>query len=191
MTTKAPPSLGDAPEVELKTVREEYAAPQSRKELLIAIERILAGGGVQKLVVQYGEPIRVSRRVKADAPGEAIPEELALDEDIMAATRNAPMEALTYSEPLTPFEYLLRSFNVLFNRKLYPKAVLVNRTSELESWTGIRPLNSLFTVSIFEYKEMPEDSILLVGAKVDDPDTVALSLRLTMDRKPKRKKTEQ
>lgn len=186
---KQPPAIGDAPETSYKLIHEEYAAPPGRKELIAAIERIISGGGVQRLVIQYGQPLRISRRVRADLPGEAILEDM-VDDDLMSAVRNAEMEDVTYSEELTPFEYLFRAFSVLSRKRLIPKAILVPQTAQLRKWLQVDVLDGLYGVDIFQHKEMPDETLLIVGAKADEPDIVVSSLRLEMPHhKPGRKVT--
>lgn len=176
---KKPPALGDEPETSYKLIHEEFAAPPGRKELFAAIERIIAGGGVQKLTIKYGEPLKVVRRVKADLIGDAIPEELA-DDDMMSATRNAEMDSLVFTEKLSPFEALFRGFNVLAKKKLIPKAVLVPQINQLRKWLMVDDVDSLYGVEVFQHKEMPDETLLLVGSKADEPDVVVFSLRLEM-----------
>ena len=59
------PSLGDSG-TDHKLVLETYPLPGSRREVVTAIERILALGGVQRINIQLNQDIKVGRLVKSD-----------------------------------------------------------------------------------------------------------------------------
>jgi hypothetical protein len=73
----------------LTLVQEFVQLPKSRKEIISTIGTILEKGGVQKLVVEIGKPISVSRLLKeisslSEDPG--IPKDI-IDDDLMSAVR--------------------------------------------------------------------------------------------------------
>lgn len=159
--------------------------PDGRKALLAAIEQILAGGGVQRLIVRYGKPIVVVRAVKDDGSAPELPSEL-LDNDIMAAVRNVEMEEFLTEKEETPFEYLFRAFNILNGMtvdgtRLQPKIFIVKKLSYLYQWLGVQALASLFNVEIMQHIEMPEDGLLLVAANASDIEDVKFSLKMELD----------
>lgn len=179
------PSLGDATPAKLVKVRETFPLPKGRKEVLAAVERILNLGGVQKITVELGSPIKVTRAVE---PGSEAPEELQ-DDDLMAAVRNTQMEEFVFAEPLLPTNYLFRAFHLLSQRRLQSMAMVVNSTATLKKWLGVEKafdLVELFGVPVRTHKEMPDDGLLMVAAHPDDMDTVAFSLKLAMDIKEKK-----
>jgi hypothetical protein len=182
-TSKAIPSLGDTPEIKTKLIREDFPIPPGgRPALLAAIERVIAGGGVQKLVVELGQPIRVLRRVRADLPGEELPEEL-YEDDLMGAVMNAELEDVPLPSKTDPYQYLYRAFMLLPLNKCVPKAILVNRLQLLTAWLGV-PYSGpmmLYGVEVHTHKQVPDDVLILVGAKADEPEVVAHSFRLEMN----------
>lgn len=179
MPGKAIPSLGDNPEIATKLVHEEFPLPKGRAPLVAALERILTGGGVQKMVVELGKPIKVFRRVPASLPGEEVPAEL-YEDDMMAAVMNVEMEELTFTEKLDKFQYLFRAFNILTNKHLVPKAALVNQLKQVRLWLGSESMTELFGVPLYQHKEVPDGVLLLVGAKADEPDVLEHSLKMEM-----------
>jgi hypothetical protein len=182
--SKAIPSLGDAPEIATKLIREDFPLPPGgRPALLAAIERVISGGGVQKLTIELGQPIKVLRRVRADSPGEELPEEL-YEDDMMAAVMNAELDDIPIVQGVQPLEYLREAFTHFQQDKCVPKAVLVNRHQLLKAWLEVRspgPITWLFGVEVFTHKQVPDDVLILVGAKADEPDVIAHSYRLEMN----------
>jgi hypothetical protein len=179
------PSLGDETPVKLVKVRETFPLPKGRKAILSAVERIMNLGGVLKITVEFGSPIKVTRAVE---PGAEPPEELQ-DDDLMAAVRNSEMEEFVFTEPLLPTNYLFRAFHLLSQRRLQSMAVVVNNVATLKKWLVVErafDLVELFGVPVRTHKEMPDDGLLIVAARPDDMDTVAFSLKLAMDIKEKK-----
>lgn len=177
-------SLGDSPSVSLAKIQETFPLPKSRKEMVTAFEHILSLGGVQRVVVEFGAPIKVTRLVKPPTESEEVPEELQ-DDDVMSAARNAEMEDF-FIEGLVPTDYLLRAFFSLSGRKLKAKALLVNNLPALREWLGLAKgfdVSEVFGVGTVTHKEIPDGVLLLVASPVDDVDLVAFSLRLEMEKK--------
>ena len=180
------PSLGDSPTVSMKKVQETYPLPKSRKEIVTAFERILNLGGVQRVVIEYGSAVKVTRLVKPETESEDVPEELQ-DDDIVSAARNAPMEEFIFSESILPTNYLLRAFHLLSQRKLRARTLVVNNTNTLRVWLGLEKgfdLSEIFGVQTVANKEIPEGVLLMVASPADDVDLVSFSLRLEMSEKP-------
>ncbi len=179
MPNKAIPALGDAPDITSKLVREEFPLPRGRSPLIAAVERILSGGGVQKLVIEMGKPIKVLRRVRAELPGEEAPEEL-YEDDMMAAVMNTEIQDFIFTEQLSPYEYLFRAFGSLSRKHLIPRCILGN-LNQLKTWLHVDELTEIYGVEIRQHKEIPDGVMLLVGAKADEPDIIVHSLRLDMN----------
>lgn len=179
------PSIGDSPVFLVKKQQETYPLPKTRKEVLAAFERILNLGGVQKVVVELGSPIKVTRTVAA---GSEVPEELQ-DDDLVAAARNAPMEEFIFSETLHPTNYLFRAFHFLSQRKLRARSMVANSYGSLREWLGVDKsfdISEVFGIEAKTHKEIPDGTLLIVATPIDDPDVVTFSLRLEMnlERKP-------
>lgn len=188
-----PAGLGDSPTHSMIT--ETHPLPGDRKAIVATIERILNLGGVMRLLLEYGKPLKVSRMVRKDEMPEA-PEEL-IDDDIYAAARNAEMEEFLHPKAMPgedswgPYETLFHIFDLLTRRRFKPKIILVHQYSELKAWLGLgssHDVSEIFGIGVRPQKEIPDDTFLVVVTTWDDLDTVVFSLRFVMDLpKPKRK----
>lgn len=177
-------SLGDSPNVSLVKLQETFPLPNSRKEMVTAFEHILSLGGVQRVVVEYGAPIKVTRLVKPPTESDEVPEEMQ-DDDIVSAARNAEMEDFFIAD-LLPANYLLQAFHVLSKKKLKAKTVVVNNLQALRAWLELGKgfdVSEIFGVGTVSHKEIPDGVLLLVASPADDVDLVSFSLRLEMEKK--------
>lgn len=178
-----PLSLGDST-LKLKPLREEYPLPDNRKGVLAAIESILGRGGVQRLLLELGNPIRVTRMVR---PDEAPDVQELPDDNLLVAARNAPMEEFVLSEKHTPFEYFFKAFYRLTQKRLTARAFVVNNIPTLKKWLQLDEmfdLQELFGVEVIEDTDMPSDALLLVAIRPQESSAwleVAMSLRLAMN----------
>lgn len=171
-------SLGDS-SASMRKIQESFPLPNSRKELIVAFERILNLGGVQKVVVELSAPIKVTRLMMAPPDTEEVPEEIQ-DDDIVSAARNAEMEEFFFTETLSPFEYLFRAFHQLSSRKLRARTVVVNNLPALKTWLKTQYVSEVFGVEVRAHKEIPDGIMLLVAASADDLETITFSLKLEM-----------
>jgi hypothetical protein len=177
------PSIGDSPTVALKKLQETYPLPKTRKEVVTAFERILNLGGVHRVVVELGAPIKVVRVAEA---GAEVPEELQ-DDDLVAAARNSPMEEFVFSESILPTNYLFRAFHLLTQRRLKATAMVVNNYVSMRDWLGVDKafdVSEVFGVPVKTHKEIPDGVLLVVAAPIDD-DVISFSLRLEMSQEKK------
>lgn len=172
------PSLGDT-SASMRKVQESFPLPASRKEIIVAFERILNLGGVQKVVVELSAPIKVTRLVVALPDAGEVPEELQ-DDDIVSAARNVEMEEFSFIENLSPFEYLYHAFHALSLRKLRAKAMVVASITALQKWLKANYVSEVYGIDVREHKEIPEGVLLLVATGADDPETIVFSLKLEM-----------
>jgi hypothetical protein len=173
-------------------VSETYPLPPAtagdRRPLIALIERVFNLGGVMRLVLEYGKPLKVSRLVDKSEMPDA-PEDL-IDGDIYNAARNNEMQDLTYKasfgkpvEKMSAYEALFHAFDVISNRHLKPRAFLIHTPQELNVWLmadAHREVSEIFGVEVRSYKEIPDQTALLVAAAWDDPDSIVFSLRLEM-----------
>lgn len=178
------PSLGDEPDMKYKLIHETFPLPGSRKELVRGVEQILGGGGVQKLVISIGQPIKVTRAV-ADDGMEGVPQELA-DDDIISSVRNVEMREYLPSGTEGPFEYLFDAFHFIESTevdkaRLQPKVFIVKKMSQLATWLNRKSVSNLFGVDVMTHKEVPEGALLFVAANIADIDEVRLSLKMEID----------
>lgn len=176
-----PPSLGDLKPTFVK-VQETHDLPGTRKELVSKVVSLIEGGGVHKLTVEYGRPIRVDRYVAAsDGPKE---EPEVPDNDIMSAIRNG--EVIEY--PITtgnPFFDLFKLFAILTKKNLRASLVLVHHLDELDTWLGLEKLThleELFGVEVRQSPGVENNSLLLVASDINDPSVVAATIRVFMEK---------
>lgn len=178
------PSIGDSPSPTLKKLQETYPLPKTRKGVVSEFERILNLGGVHRVVVELGSPIKVIRMAEA---GAEVPEELQ-DDDLVSAARNAPMEEFVFAENILPTNYLFRAFHLLSQRRLKATAMVVNSYASLSSWLGVDKsfdVSEVFGVPVKTHKEIPDGVLLVVSAPFDDQEVVTFSLRLEMSQERK------
>jgi hypothetical protein len=152
------------------------------------LERILNLGGVMRLVLEYGKPLKVSRLVEKSEMPEA-PEDL-IDGDIYNAARNSEMSDLVFRsslgkslERMSAYETLFHAFQVLSKRHLKPRALLIHTHQELNAWLMVdagQEFQEAFGVEVRTYKEIPDQTALLVATAWDEPDAVVFSLRMEM-----------
>lgn len=180
-----PVSLGDDVQ-EYAVVSESHPLPTGRRNLVTTIEALLARGGVQKLTVELGKPIRVRRSVpkteKVDLPDDLI------DDDIYAAARNSEMLVLDLPDGAHPLWALWEGFNLVSTKNLKPRAILVSTKKDLSDWLGrdVSTSRELFGAELIPNKNIPNDALLLVASDQLDSENIVLSIRIALDsrRKP-------
>ena len=172
------PSLGLSGS-NLSMIQETIPLPKSRKEIASMVETVLEKGGVQKIVVEVGKPVTISRLVKSDEV--PIPKEIIID-DLASAVRNAEIVELLADYYIDiPFRYLFNAFRLIANKGLSPKAMIVKSIEDSKKWFGLRQLDTMtdvFGVELVEHKDTPEDVLIFVATK--DGDDVQLSVKLLM-----------
>ena len=180
-------SLGDEPLEARRRVVERHDLPQGRDNIIAKIRAILGSGGVQKVTVEIGKPLKVERLVKAEETG--LVEEL-IDDDLMNAARNGQMIDMPQPKGVSPHEYLFITFLVLEKKDLKAKAFLVHTKTELKKWFKLNAdYNELFGVEVHTHPDIPEGTALLICSNPDLPVEIITSYRLTLDT-PKEKKSE-
>lgn len=181
-----PPALGDAVETEFLLQHEEHPLPQLRKEIMARIENVLAGGGVQKLILEIGRPIHVYRLVRKEDAASP-PEEIPAD-DLWAQVRNSRMKELGVDAGTDAFRCLFYSFDAMRTLKLKPHRLFVQSTGLLRRWLKLAPdfrLPEVFGVEVEEQLDVPEDCAILVGVSYDETNTQETTgLRIPLDLPP-------
>lgn len=179
-----PPSLGDDTSKKLRMAQEEIPLPATRAELLTIFENILKKGMVQKVVVEIGRPIKISRLVKDELPDpEPLPEE-----DLFINVRNAEMQEFVFTEQLPLPDYLFRAFHSMSQKRLRPKFFLVKSLDSLRKCLGVDvmwDLGELFGIEVAISEAVPEDVLLLAATKPGEEE-IALSFRMLLT-PPRRK----
>lgn len=176
------PGLGNG-KPEIKVVREEYPLPTNRKELVAAFERVLARGGVKKFVIELGQPLRVDRYMKFDDVG---PEQEVVSDDVYNAVRNAHIIPYTFDKEkaVDGMQTMFHLFQRTWDQGLVPKSLLVNNAEVFFEWLGVGNSvlkDNAFGVELVAHKDVPDDILLFVCAKPEEPEAVAVSLQTPMD----------
>lgn len=176
-----PPSLGDEKKQNLKLIHEETPLPATRKDIVLRFESILNQGGVQKVIVEVGKPIKVSRYSALD---EAGPLEMKSN-DLFASARNAEMQEFDSAGMKSFHESIFRALGVLTQKRLVARAFLASNIKQLRASLGVDKfwdLSQLCGVDVMQVDEIPKDVLLLTASEAGEDD-VKLSLRMLMDGK--------
>jgi hypothetical protein len=175
------PGLGQGTP-ELKIIREEHPLPNGRSELVAAFEGILKRGGVRKFVIELGQPLRVERYVKFDEVG---PDVVVPTDDLYFAVRNAEIEVFSFDKDAHPYNgatSLFYLFDKARSKGLVPKAILINNYEVFYRWLGVsRKVESAYGVDLAFHKEVPEDVLLFVCTKPEEPDVITLTFQTHME----------
>jgi len=168
----------------VRTVNETFPLPPTRRELLASIEHILETGGVQKLNLQIGRDIQVTRTVVSDSEIGHNPPEPLQDEDMLDAARNQKMVsfAMTTTPPLSPYQYMHEAFHHLSQKRMTAIGIIVNSNEVLEEWLERKSdFTEFFGVPVYHSNQVPRDALLFVAANIEDPQTVVYTLRLELN----------
>jgi hypothetical protein len=174
-----PPSLGDEKKQSLKLIHEEFPLASPRKALVQQFEAILNQGGVQKVVVEVGKPLKVSRYTASDDVG---PLEMKSN-DLFANARNAEMQELDSAGLDSFHEYIFRAFGIITQKRLVARAFLVSNLNLLRANLDVDKfwdLSQLCGVDVMPADEVPQDVLLLTASEAGE-DEIKLSLRMLMD----------
>lgn len=185
-TSNAPPSIGSNLK-KLKLISEEHDLPPERKQVVSFIGKLLEQGGVQRLTLQVGQPIRLSRYVKANSLDPI--KDLAQD-DLYEAIRLSAIEETPVHEGANPYQVLFDLFGSISHRGKVPKAFLVNSIDRFKSWLGRDPshlIKEAYGVPIETNAEVPDDVCLMACADPDDTEIVTFTLKFNMEVPVKKK----
>lgn len=172
-----PPSLGDDAKTKLRLTQEESPLPSTRKDIVTRFEAILNQGGVQKVVIEIGKPIKVSRYVKDEGPDI----QTLREGELFAEARNAPMEEFVTGVEIPFHEYLFKAFHIVMQKRLKPRAFLMSNEKALRVNLGVDSiwdLSHIYGVDVVKAPEVPPDVLLL--AATADGEAITLSIRLLM-----------
>jgi hypothetical protein len=163
----------------VRIVKEVYDLPKTRSERIMAIEKILESGGVQRLTMDADEGITVRRAIKRTA--EDGPEEDKTD--LLEQALSCPMEEFP-GVGVDPLMYILRAFVVLKSRGARPLHIIVSNPQTLREWAKIDQMvdvSELFAVPVLVHNDVPDDVLLLVGHAKGDTEVVAFTAKLIME----------
>lgn len=180
------PSLGDESRDKMFLQHSERELPSQRKELIAAIENILALGKVQKIVIEIGRPIKFSRLVSN--PIEVEEPTSVRDDDVFSGVRNSEMMEFVFEKELPLTEYLFKAFGILTQRKIKARAFLVKNFDLLRANLGVDvmwDLSELYGVEVLKNSNVPDDVLVLAASRHGEEDVV-FSLRMLMTQ-PRRK----
>jgi len=174
-----PPSLGDGQKQSLKLIHEESPLPSTRKDIVLRFESILGQGGVQKVVIEVGKPIKISRYSAIDTTG---PLEMKSN-DLYASARNTEMQEFDSTALDSFHEYLFRAFGILTQKRLVARAFLLSNVNLLRASLDVDKfwdLSQLCGIDVMQVDEIPPDVLLLTASEAGEDD-IKLSLRMLMD----------
>lgn len=178
-TYRGLPSLGETEKSELVLTRFEVDLPASRQEIISTIESILVKGGVQKVVVEIGHPIQVTRLVdkaSISAPQEELPD------DFWNQVRNSRIEELDTSRYDNGYVYLFHAFALLMIRKLKPKMLFCHDHEQLRKWLKLKdifPVDHIYGTETAPRADVPEDAVILAATSYDEVEV--LGIRIPVD----------
>lgn len=187
-----PPSIGDTEKAEYVLSRTEVPLPGTRREVVATVERLLNEGGVQKLVVEVGRPIQVSRLV--DKSSYLPPQETPPD-DFWGLVRNGRIEELAVKSAWgdDAYKVLFHSFAAIATRKLKPKVLFVHHYDQLRKWLGVDdifPVEQIFGIEVALQRDVPEDAVILAATSYDEADTTnTLGIRIPVEIAERKKVT--
>lgn len=181
-TSRQLPSLGDVEKRDLVLTRSEVELPATRREIVAAFESILNQGGVQKVVVEIGRPISVSRLV--DRESALAPPELPPD-DFWNQVRNGRMEEMTLFEKRDGFYHLFAAFSLVTIRKLRPRMLFCHDVAGVRSWLNLpdnHPMDWVFGIELTAKQDVPDDAVILAATPYDETDVQnTLGIRIPVD----------
>ena len=173
------PAIGDS-RSKLHRIRQAFDLPLDRDSIIKRFQSILELGGVQRVVIELGHPIKVERLIR---PGEEAPQELPEESDFGLAMNSEVIEHLM-EEDQNPFSYLFSAFQLISGRKSRPKALLIADMKALKKWLSVPSmvvLSEVFGVPVKVEAQVPEDVLLLIAEDVEDESAGIFSIRLVMD----------
>jgi hypothetical protein len=190
MAASPPVGIGDSTRAEFVLSREEHPLPGTRKEIVARIETLLSLGGVQKLVVELGRPIRLDRMVDrnnlANPPADAPPD------DLLNQIRNGDLTEMVTEKSWTPYQVLFHAFSKVSARRMKPAAIYCRDFGAMRKWLGLPPafdLSQVCGVDGILSKDMPDDAFILAAVSYDETNVDSvLGIRVPMDF-PKEKKS--
>lgn len=192
MPSSAPPGLGDVKGGEFLLRPEEHPLPQGRKELLARIETLLSEGGVQKLIIELGRPIKLFRLIPKDELLSPPPQ--APDDDLWIRLHNSLLEETVAVTGVAPNVIgptaLFFGFDEVRKRGMRPAALFVPSMALFRTWMGLSKgyqVDQVFGVPVSAPPDMPGDAVVLAAVSYDELNPEAYGIRIPMDL-PKEKK---
>ncbi|TXH09036.1 MAG: hypothetical protein E6R04_09145 [Spirochaetes bacterium] len=173
------PAIGDS-RSKLQRIRQLFDLPLDRDSILKRFQSILELGGVQKVVVEIGHPIKVERLIR---PGDESPQELPEESDFGLAMSSEVVEHLMEADQ-NAFSYLFSAFQFISGRKSRPRSILVADMKALKKWLSVPSmvvLSEVFGVPVRVETQVPEDVLLLIAEDVESEGGGVFSIRLVMD----------
>lgn len=182
-----PLALGDSEQQEFTLSREEHQLPKTRKEIIARIETLLGAGGVQRLVIELGRPIKVDRLVAKDSLGPT-PEELP--DDLWNQIHNNEMSELKAFGTWSAFQMLFFAFHEMSQKRLKPAKLFVPNLPLVRQWLKVDAnfsLEQVFGVDVMARAELPADCVVLAAISFDEENNDTYAIRIPVDL-PKEKK---
>lgn len=166
---------------DLALQREEYPEPNSKKGVVSLVDEILKiQGGVERIILERGQPVRVWRWTEKNDLFEESP-------TLEGALAHAEIiEYVNPDESKTAPEELFHVMSVLKNEAHKPVcwATGRNQTGLLRKWLRVDEQgvpfdqSELLGIPIEHLKSLPEDTLLLCGARHYNADTHEVTIAI-------------
>lgn len=159
--------------------REEYEMPNARSGISSMVQDMLERGGVQRIIIEVGHPLRVDRWVAKDAVDAAMDSDMpvpdsaglnlyrvAISEDGELEEVELPDESVDYP----PVTLLLHAFQQIGERGNKSLAIYANNEKGFRRWLKLQKgffLKTVFGVEVRFQNDVPEDTIILVSGQYD------------------------
>jgi hypothetical protein len=180
-------SIGEETQL-FKSVWETHPLPKVRKNVISAIEALLARGGTQKLIIEVKKPMKLLRRIPIEE-GEDAQDSVDIEsDDVVEAAVACPMDEALYKPEMTPIEYVFRAIEMMGTRteeegriRLTPRFILVNDLDAFSKWMNLPVRKSFFGLEVLRTKNISDDGILLVAVNENDREEIRRSLKLNIE----------
>jgi hypothetical protein len=181
----SPQGLGETKGGEFLLKPEVHPLPNTRKEIVARIETLLSAGGVQRLIIEVGQPIKLYRLVPKDETLVAPPETAA--DDLWSRLHNGQIEE--ESSVLDPdygngYAALYFAFQKAEQRGMRPAALFVSTIQTLRQWLRLErsaDVRRVFGMDVVPKADLPNDAAVLAAVSYDELNTDVYGVRVAMD----------
>jgi hypothetical protein len=182
----SPQGLGETKGGEFLLKPETHPLPNNRKEIVARIETLLSAGGVQRLIIEVGQPIKLYRLVPKDETLVSPPETAA--DDLWGRLHNGPIEEET-TAVLAPdygngYAALYFAFQRAEQRGMRPVVLFVASFQAVRQWLRMEKTSDvrrIFGMDIQPQADLPNDAAVLAAVSYDELNTDVYGVRVAMD----------
>lgn len=191
----SPQGLGETRGGDFLLKPEVHPLPNSRKEIVARIETLLSAGGVQRLTIEVGQPIKLYRLVPKDETLVSPPEAAA--DDLWSRLHNGSIEEET-TAVLAPdygngYAAIFFAFQRAEARGMKPVALFVPSLPVLRLWLRLdqgSDIRRVFGMDVHPQADLPRDAVVLAAVSYDELSTEVYGVRVAVDLPKKGQKHE-